>query len=501
MDVTEEAGLSSELHPPSLKYGGASIADLDGDGYPDLLFGHHVDNMSLYFNSRDGTFLRYSFSLSGDIHGISPIRFSSSHKSMHFLVSLGGSNGEARLAPRLFSVSADRLVVEKEDKGLLNSAGRGRTVIGMNAGGPNSRSLIDLMILNGRNGEENSVDNSDEESKHHFLLMGQDNGTFIRDDNSVSNNLQIHDRNWFGTVTDMNNNGRMEILTYNKLQVYTMLSSIITNITSFVLPRGIDVRGISSIAELDYDNDGYMDLYIARSTSSHGTAYLEEEPGMIAPNDMLLKNTKNGKYVDISSHAGIPEQTQSKGVTTGDFNNDGYVDILLIQEYPPHILMFNNGDHTFRLTNANITTNNSNVGDMASAIDYNLDGKLDIVLSEGHYADRSLSGGYSLLKNIGPIRNYLIIRVGSSPNNGKATSLHALVKVSSTLNDDDVDHLNMIRRVGSPGVAVSISYLENVHFGLGHRSQVAIVEITWIDGQVVTLFNVASNQIITVGEV
>lgn len=70
------------------KYGGASIADLDGDGALDLILCHHDDKfVELYWGKGNGAFIKSYWNHWNDAHAQTPMRFSAWQKQMHFLMS------------------------------------------------------------------------------------------------------------------------------------------------------------------------------------------------------------------------------------------------------------------------------------------------------------------------------------------------------------------------------------------------------------------------------
>ena len=92
-DRTETSGLQ-DLHPRR-KYGGPSIADLDGDGNMDLLLSHHDSTfMEVYFNNGNGTFTKSTFRRWHDIHGIIPFSAFSLEPKRAILSLPGGVNME-----------------------------------------------------------------------------------------------------------------------------------------------------------------------------------------------------------------------------------------------------------------------------------------------------------------------------------------------------------------------------------------------------------------------
>ena len=127
-------------------------------------------------------------------------------------------------------------------------------------------------------------------------------------------------------------------------------------------------------AFIDYDNDGWMDLFILT-----GTRFGD------APRDAsnrLYRNNRDGAFTDVTEKAGLRWTGWATGVCTGDFNNDGFED-LLVTYWGGFILYRNNGDGTF----TDITAASGLVPDPAlwysgcTFLDYNRDGHLDFFLS------------------------------------------------------------------------------------------------------------------------
>lgn len=98
-------------------------------------------------------------------------------------------------------------------------------------------------------------------------------------------------------------------------------------------------------AFLDFDQDGYMDVFTCSGTWIEGFSK-SERPSEVAHNH-LYRNMQNGTFMDVSDKAGINDPGYSMGISVGDFNNDGFPDIYL-SNYGKNTLYKNQGDGTFR---------------------------------------------------------------------------------------------------------------------------------------------------------
>ncbi len=133
-------------------------------------------------------------------------------------------------------------------------------------------------------------------------------------------------------------------------------------------------------AFLDFDQDGYMDLYMCSGTWVKGFSKGEKPEYM--PKNHLYRNLQNGTFEDVTDKAGVGGPWYSMGITVGDYNNDGYPDIYLSNN-GANTLYRNNGDGTFK----NVTKKAGAGGDQCSVgavwLDYDNDGLLDLYV--GNY--------------------------------------------------------------------------------------------------------------------
>lgn len=473
-DVTNSVGIQRPFGK-RLKYGGAVVADLDGDGWQDIIIGHH-DHFSsdIYFNQMNGKFLRAPWSYWRDIHAFNPFHRSPRSRRMSFISSIGGNNGNKPNSPELFDVTTNRTFSSGEK--INFAAGRGRTAIPLSLRTSLSF-MTDVLFINApKKGTQRYFAGSISESSQFGKSTLEGLG-------ALSNS--------FGTVADVNMDGRMELVSFHDLTIHRVVGNFkLLDITGSVLPNNIDRRGTISVVELDFDNDGKMDLFVSRS----GTGDLKWVRGSIGDNpaDYLLRNV-GGKYIDVSKKSLIPTKGESRGATAGDFNNDGWVDLLVSQYTGQDRMLLNKGDGTFREVPPGYKKESTTRGDHPVSVDYNRDGKLDIILSEGDWFKKDHGGLMRILKNVGNDGNWILVRVGSSPK-GRSTSLHALVTVKTPSS-------SMIRRVGSPGTTTGNSYIELVHFGLGKTSNIETVSVRWTDGSLSSMKNIKAGRIVVFGNI
>jgi hypothetical protein len=126
-------------------------------------------------------------------------------------------------------------------------------------------------------------------------------------------------------------------------------------------------------AFLDYDNDGWMDIYLVNSGPSD--FFKPTKPLKNA----LYKNNRNGTFTDVTDTAKVGGGTFGMGVAVGDYDNDGWPDIL-VTSYGNCILYKNNKDGTFTDVTKQAGVETGGWTTSAVWFDYDNDGKLDLFL-------------------------------------------------------------------------------------------------------------------------
>src|ERR1700752_183443 len=137
-------------------------------------------------------------------------------------------------------------------------------------------------------------------------------------------------------------------------------------------------------AFLDYDNDGWMDIYLVNSGKAD--FYTPQTPLLNA----LYRNNRDGTFTDVTDRAGVPGGGYGMGVAVGDYNNDGFPDIYVTQ-VGRNILYRNNGDGTF--TDVTEKAGVACGGWSSVWFDYDNDGLLDLFVCQFAQFDNDTSCG------------------------------------------------------------------------------------------------------------
>lgn len=234
-----------------------------------------------------------------------------------------------------------------------------------------------------------------------FRIPGMDSDTThkVRPFEDIAGDLKLDTRSMAGgsIIEDFDNDGFLDIMLSSwdledNMQFYRNRGDgTFADLTMNAGLKGI--TGGLNIIQGDYDNDGYADVLVLRGAwkGEHG-----REP------NSLLRNNGNGTFTDVTTRAGLLSFHPTQTATWADFNNDGWIDIFIGNEtmlgqgqpHHPCELYLNNQDGTFREVAHKAGCDIYGYVKGVTSGDYNNDGWQDIFIS-------TMDGKRWLLKNKG----------------------------------------------------------------------------------------------------
>jgi hypothetical protein len=130
------------------------------------------------------------------------------------------------------------------------------------------------------------------------------------------------------------------------------------------------------VAFYDYDNDGWLDIFLVNGTR------LEGFPAGSEPTSHLFRNNRDGTFTDVTTKAGVAHSGWGQGVCVGDYDNDGWDD-LFVTYFGQNVMYHNNGDGTFTDVSqkAGVAGKGTRWSTGCAFVDYDRDGKLDLFVA------------------------------------------------------------------------------------------------------------------------
>ena len=245
------------------------------------------------------------------------------------------------------------------------------------------------------------------------------------------------------TMADFDNDGYLDIYVLNRAQAnddyannlyHNNGDGTFTDMTLWANPS--ELQTALAVGTCDYDNDGYMDIYVANEFELDG----------------FLHNNKNNSFSDLGPALNIP-QTAGMGVDYTDFDHDGDFEIY-ITNLGNDIFLVNNGDGTVTNKNSVVGITNGSMTWGVNIADYNNDGYDDIYsVNGGMMWPQTYSQKNVYYKNLGNgtfVEKADLVGLGSNLGDSRASSY-------LDINNDgfmDIIFLNILRDTDNPSDTV-----------------------------------------------
>jgi enediyne biosynthesis protein E4 len=340
-DVTEKAGVGG-----GEGFGiAASAADYDGDGNVDLYVLNYGPNV-LYHNNGDGTFTDVSaksgladprWSVSGvwfdydrdgklDVYVANYLEYDGGKfRSYYPAAGYPGPLSYNGTSGALYRNNGDGTFSDvTKAAGVLKPGGRAMSAT---AADLDNRGLLDLYVAN--------------DSMANYLFRNLGDGKFVEE--ALPRGIAFGEggqgvSNMGPTFGDIDRDGRMDLFIPN-----LGYGTLLMNRGKYFVDRTAE-SGLAVICGqyagwgsglFDYDNDGYLDLFVATGGAHH----LHPEESVLARND------GKGRFTDVAKRSGafFTKKYVARGVAVGDYDNDGHLDLLVVTLDGPAILLHNDG--------------------------------------------------------------------------------------------------------------------------------------------------------------
>jgi hypothetical protein len=221
----------------------------------------------------------------------------------------------------------------------------------------------------------------------------------------------------------------------------------------------------SGVCAFDYDNDGLQDLYFVNGAWTKGVSENRGRDLRDKLANQLYKNSGNGTFTDVTTASGTGDKTFGTGCSAADYDNDGDVDLYVLN-YGPNLLYRNNGDGTFTDVSKPSGLDDARWSVHAVWLDYNRDGWLDVYVAnylkydDGKFRDFYPAQGYP-----GPL-SYAGEPDALFRNNGDGTFTDVTEPAGMLAPDGRAMSVTAadLRNTGSLGIYVANDSMENQYF-------------------------------------
>lgn len=201
------------------------------------------------------------------------------------------------------------------------------------------------------------------------------------------------DKRWYtgSTMADVNNDGYLDIYVSVSRYGSDGINQLFVNNGDNTFTESAEAYGIADNSTsiqstfFDYDNDGLLDLFVANYPMvlvSMGNAYYYEKmkTNSLENSGHLYHNNGDGTFTDVTDESGVRNFGMTLGLIASDFNNDGYKDLYVSNDFNvPDYLYQNNGDGSFTEVSKSAMRHTAMFGMGIDGGDFNNDGLLDLL--------------------------------------------------------------------------------------------------------------------------
>ncbi|MCC6536170.1 MAG: VCBS repeat-containing protein [Bryobacterales bacterium] len=218
------------------------------------------------------------------------------------------------------------------------------------------------------------------------LLRNNGNGTF--DDVSAATGVNILDATSMALFADFDNDGDQDLLLVMGTQLVLLANDGAGRFTRRTNAGfGPATAALTSAAIADFDRDGWLDIYVcAYDFWTAGTVYDAPTPYYDATNgppNQLYRNRGNGTFEDVTARSGMNANNNrfSFAASWADYDQDGWPDLYVANDFGRNNLYRNRGDGTFEDVSARAGVEDLGAGMSVAWGDYDGDGWLDLYVS------------------------------------------------------------------------------------------------------------------------
>jgi len=426
---------------------GSAWGDYDNDGDLDLFVANREENNFLYRNNGNGTFTKITSGAIvndlGDSRGGSWGDYNNDGDLDLFVANWGENNF-------LYQNNGDGSFTRITEGAIVNEWGFSS---GGCWGDYDNDGDLDLFVANYWN-------------ENNFLYQNNGDGSFTKITSGVI--VNDHGYSYGSSWGDYDNDSDLDLFVANGDNHNNFLYQNNGNGSFKRIIEGVIVNDGDSYGSSwgDYDNDGDLDLFVANDYSQ---------------NNYLYQNNGDGTFAKITSGA-IVNRGDSRGSSWGDYDNDGDLDLFVVNFNQSNFLYQNNDNGSFTEITDGAIVNEWGYSSGGCWGDYDNDGDLDLFVAN------EFGRNNFLYQNNGNGNNWIDIHLFGTVSN--AAAIGAKVKVKATIKGKPVWQVQEIS--GQTGYLSQNSL--NAEFGLGDATTIDFITVEWPSGIVQDTAIVQVNQ-------